>query len=332
VATLERVVICGEMTEGKVAMVTRELLKVGRKLADELNQPLSALLIGENIEAPAREVVTLGADNVYLIAGPPFGGSHPDQYIALITAACRQLSPSVLLFSHTDLGRDVAPRVAVRLKGAVTTDCTRLSVEQGTKRLIQEKPVYGGNAIAVWASEPGILQIVTVRPRASMPAEPDTSRKGEVVPLAISPDSCLSKSRLLETVREEVKGIKLEDAKVVVAGGGGIGSSEGFNLLEELAGVLGATTGVSRVPCDEGWMPLSLEIGQTGHYVSPDLYVAIGISGAPQHMVGCAGSKLLVAINRDPDANIFKEADLGVVGEYRQVLPSLIERLKALHG
>jgi electron transfer flavoprotein alpha subunit len=138
------------------------------------------------------------------------------------------------------------------------------------------------------------------------------------------------KGNLLETTKEEVKGMKLEEAKVVIAGGGGIGSSDGFTMLEELAKVLGGTIGVTRVPCDEGWKPLALEIGQTGHIVTPNLYFAIGISGAPQHMAGCSGSKCIVAINRDPDAHIFKEADFGVMGDYRAVLPALIEKCKTL--
>jgi len=163
-----------------------------------------------------------------------------------------------------------------------------------------------------------------------MPEEPDASRKGEVKALEIAVSDTMIKGRLLETVKEEVKGIKLEEAKVIVAGGGGIGGRDGFKLLEELAKILGGTIGVSRVPCDEGWMSIKLEIGQTGHIVSPDLYIAVGISGALQHMAGCAGSKLIVAINKDPEAHIFKEADFGVVGDYREVLPNFMEECRAL--
>jgi electron transfer flavoprotein alpha subunit len=163
-----------------------------------------------------------------------------------------------------------------------------------------------------------------------MPAEPDASRKGEVKSLSVMINHSMVKSKLLETVKEDVKGIKLEDAKVVIAGGGGIGGVEGFKTLEELARVLRGTIGVSRVPCDEGWKPISLEIGQTGHIVTPNLYIAIGISGAPQHMAGCAGSKCIVAVNRDPDAQIFKEANFGIVGDYRAILPSFIEKCKSL--
>jgi electron transfer flavoprotein alpha subunit len=218
---------------------------------------------------------------------------------------------------------------AAWLGTAVIMDCTELAIDPDTKRMLQTKPVYGGKAMAVWVSKPE-PQIATLRPRSVMPAEPDTSKKGEITTLSVTIDDSMIKGRLLETVSEEVKGIKLEEAEVIIAGGGGSGGSDGFKLLEELAKVLGGTIGVTRIPCDEGWMPTSLEIGQTGHIVSPNLYVAVGISGAPQHMAGCSGSRCIVAINRDPEAHIFKVADFGVVGDYREVLPTLIEKCKEL--
>ena len=329
-ATYQGALVCGEVSEGKITKVTRELLNMGRKLCDNLNQPLSTLLIGKNIQGAAAEVIALGTNKVYTVNGLPFRESHPDVHVAIITEACKQIAPSIIIFGHTEMGREVAPRVASRLRTTVTMDCTELSIDPETKRLLQSKPVYGGNAVAIWVSDSHDPQIVTLRPRAVMPAEPDGSRKGEMIPLDITISDSMIKGKLLETVKEEVKGIKLEDAKIVIAGGGGIGSSDGFTMLEELAKVLGGTVGVTRVPCDEGWKPLALEIGQTGHIVTPKLYFAIGISGAPQHMAGCSGSKCIVAINRDPDANIFKEADFGVIGDYRAVLPALIEKCKAL--
>jgi electron transfer flavoprotein alpha subunit len=329
-ATYKGALVCGEVIEGKITTVTRELLNIGRRLCDTLDQPLSTLLIGKNIQGAAAEVVALGANKVYTVNGFPFAESHPDFYVAIITEACKQIVPSIIIFGHTEMGREVAPRLASRLKTTVTLDCTELSIDTETKRLLQSKPVYGGNAVAIWVSDSHDPQIVTLRPRAVMPAEPDSSRKGEIIALDMTITDSMIKGKLLETVKEEVKGIKLEDAKVVIAGGGGIGSSNGFTMLEELAKVLGGTVGVTRVPCDEGWKPLGLEIGQTGHIVTPNLYFAIGISGAPQHMAGCSGSKCIVAINRDPDAHIFKEADFGVIGDYRTVLPVLIEKCKTL--
>jgi electron transfer flavoprotein alpha subunit len=324
------VLVCGEVVDGKITLVTKELLNMGRRLSDDLGQPLSILLIGKDIQEMAKEVITLGADKVYTVDGPLFAEPHPDLYVAIIAEVCQQVAPFIVLFGQTDIGRDVAPRLAARLGTTVTLDCVELAIDPDTKRLLQTKSVYGGNAMAVWVSESYEPQIVTLRPRSVMPAEPDASRKGEIITLSVTIDDSVVKSKLVETVKEKVGGIKLEEAKVIVAGGGGIGGSEGFKLLEELAQVLGATVGVTRVPCDEGWMPLSLEIGQTGHIVSPGLYIAIGISGAPQHMAGCSSSKCIVAINRDPEAHIFKVSDFGLVVDYRQALPPLIEKCKAL--
>jgi electron transfer flavoprotein alpha subunit len=326
------VFVCGEVVDGRITTITRELLSMGRKLATDVNQPLGTLLIGRNLQNAATESIRLGAAKVYTVNGSPFAESHPDLYVAIITEVCKQIAPSIVLFGHTEMGRDVAPRLATRLRTTVTMDCLGLSIDPETRRLLQSKPVYGGNAIAIWVSESHDPRIVTLRPRAVMPEEPEISRKGEIKALDITINESIIKGKLLETVKEDVKGIKLEDAKVVVAGGGGIGGSEGFKMLEELARVLRGTVGVTRVPCDEGWKPLSLEIGQTGHIVTPSLYIAVGVSGAPQHMAGCAGSKCIVAINRDPDAQIFKEADFGVVGDYRQVLPTMIEKCKGLLG
>lgn len=324
------VLICGEVVEGRITTVTKELINTGRRLGDDLNQPSSVLLIGKDIQELAKEAIFLGADKVYTVDGAPFAESHPERYVAIMVNVCQHIAPSIILLGQTDMGRDVAPRLAARLGTTVCVDCVELAIDPETKLLLQTKPVYGGNAMAVWVSAGYQPQVVTMRPRVVAPAEPDTSRKGEVVPLSIDIDDLVIKGRLLEMVKEEVKGIKLEEAKVIVVGGGGIGGSDGFQLLRELAQVLSGTIGVSRVPCDEGWMPVSLEIGQTGHMVSPDLYIAVGISGALQHMAGCSGSKCIVAINKDPEAHIFKEADFGIIGDYRQVLPPLIEKLKAL--
>jgi len=324
------IVICGEVVDGKLTTVTRELLTLGKKLHNDLEQPLVAVLVGKGIQNAAEEAVRLGADTVYVADGPPFSETHPDLYVAVLVEAIKQMKPSVVVLGHTEMGREVGPRAAARLETAVTMDCTALSIDPETKRLLQFKPVYGGNAVAVCVSESCDPQIVTLRPRSIMAEEADASKTGEVRTLNVTVTDSMIKGRLLETVKQDVEGIKLEDAKVIVAGGGGIGGSEGFRMLEELARVLRGTVGVTRVPCDEGWKPLSLEIGQTGHIVTPDLYIAVGVSGAPQHMAGCLGSKRIVAINRDPDAQIFREADFGVVGDYRQVLPTLIAKCKTL--
>ncbi len=324
------ILICGEVVVGKLTTVTREVLALGKKLHNDLEQPLVAVLVGKDIQGVAEEVITLGADIVYVADGPMFSETHPDRYLVIFTEAIKKVAPSVVVLGHTEMGREVAPRLAARLGTTVTMDCTALSIDPESKRLLQSKPVYGGNAVAVWVSESCDPQMVTLRPRAVMPEEPDVSRKGDVKNLSVAVTDSMVRGMLLETVTQEGEGIKLEDAKVIVAGGGGVGGTEGFQMLEDLAKVLRGAVGVTRVPCDEGWKPLSLEIGQTGHIVTPDLYIAVGVSGAPQHMAGCLGSKVIVAINRDPDAQIFREANFGVVGDYRQVLPTLIAKCKTM--
>lgn len=324
------ILVLGEVADGKMTTTTRELLSMGRKLGDGLHQPLSALVIGKDLQEVAKEAILSGADKVYSVDSASFSEFHPEYYTAIMAKVCQQIAPSIILLGQTDIGRDVAPRLAAKLGIPVTLDCTELNIDPVLKQILQTKPVYGGNAMAIWVTESNQPQVVTMRPRSVMADEPDPSRKGEIITFSLMIDDSMIKIKLLETVEEEVKGIRLEEAKVIVAGGGGIGGSGGFKLLEELAKVLGGTIGVTRVPCDEGWISINLEIGQTGHIVSPDLYVAVGISGALQHMAGCSSSKLIAAINKDPEAHIFKEADFGVVGDYRDVLPALISKLKEL--
>jgi electron transfer flavoprotein alpha subunit len=322
------ILIYDEIIDGHISLTTRELVTAGRKLGDQLGQQLNALLIGKAINGVTDEIISLGADSVYTIESGPHNESSPDLYVALVIEACRRLNPSVVITGHIDMGRDTVTRIAVKTGAALNLDCIELNGDPNANRFLCRKPVYGGNAVAVWASSLEKPTLVTLRPRSTQPAEPDTQRKGEVHTLDIKADDSEIKVKLQETVKEEVSGIKLEDAKVVVGGGGGIGSADGFQMLEELAHLLGGAVGATRVPCDEGWKPMSMEIGQTGRIITPNLYIAVGISGAPQHMAGCTGSKKIVAINRDPDAHIFEEADFGLIGDYRKLIPPLIEHYK----
>ena len=323
------ILIGGEAIDGKLTPVTRELLHTGRRLGDSLSQTVSILFVGKDIRGPAEEAVLCGAEKYCLVDGPSWDLLHPDLYAEALFAVTRQIKPFVILLGQTDLGRDTAPRLAARLGSAVTLDCTELSIDPETTWLHQTRPVYGGKAMAVWVSghRP---QVISMRPRAAPPAEPDTSRKGGIIDFDVYLAEEKVKGVLLETVREPVRGIPLEEAKVIVAGGGGIGGSEGFQMLEEMARLFGGAVGASRVPCDEGWVPFGMEIGQTGHIVSPNLYIAVGISGASQHIVGCSSSNYVVAINRDPEAPIFKVADFGVVVDYRKIVPTIIGQMENL--
>ncbi len=237
--------------------------------------------------------------------------------------------PRVLLLGQNSVGRDLAPRLAFKLGTVASMDCLKLAIDPNSKLLLQTRPVYGGNAQAIFTSET-FPQIATVRAKAMSPLELDTGRKGEIVPIDAGLTSASIRTKVLQKVKEEVTGIKLEDAEAVVAGGRGIGSVEGFKQLEELAGLLEGAVGASRPPCDQHWVSDALQIGLTGKIVTPNLYVAVALSGSSQHMAGCSGAKTIVAINKDPEANIFKEARFGVVGDWKKVLPAFVNKVKEL--
>jgi len=239
--------------------------------------------------------------------------------------------PTTILFGQTDRGRDLAPALAFRLGTAANLDCIELSIDPASKRLLMTRPVYGGNALAtlVTNTDP---QIAALRARVCPPAVPDDSRKGEVVNFASGLDGAAVKTKVLETVVRQVEGIKLEDAEVVVSGGRGMGGPEGFKQLEEIARLLGAAVGASRPPCDSGWVSEVLQVGITGKIIAPRLYVAVGISGSSQHLSGCSGAKNIVVINKDPEANFFRVASYGLVGDWKKVLPPLTTKIKELVG
>jgi electron transfer flavoprotein alpha subunit len=237
-----------------------------------------------------------------------------------------------MLFGTTPLGRDLAPRLAFRLENVVSMDCTALDIDPGSKLLLQTRPVYGGNALAVFVCEGSKPQMAAVRAKAMDPKDRDDSRSGEVVPIAAGLDPAAVRTKVTNTVKEEVEGIKLEDAGVIVCGGRGIGSAEDFKMLEPLAKILNAAIGASRPPCDNGWVSPSIQIGLTGKIVGPTLYIAVALSGSSQHMAGCSGAKNIIAINKDAEANIFKEARFGIVGDFKKVIPAFTEKVKELVG
>lgn len=325
------VMILAETTDDRLAAITTELLGCGRRLADDLGEELSALLIGSEVSGLAQEVIAWGADKVYVVDAPVLKDYRTDSYTAVVEKVAKEVMPKVLLMGQTCIGRDLAPAVAFRLDTAVSMDCIELAIDPDSKLLLQTKPVYGGNARAIYTSE-SMPQMATLRFKAASPLEHDDARKGEVVNIDAGIEESAVRTRVIDTVLEEVAGIKLEDADIVVSGGRGIGGPEGFKDLEELAKLLKGALGASRPPCDNGWVPETIQVGLTGKIVSPDLYIAVAISGSSQHLAGCGGSKTIVAINRDPDANIFKEAAFGVVGDWKKVVPAFKEKLKELQA
>ena len=241
----------------------------------------------------------------------------------------RQVQPKIVLLGQNDIGRDLGPRLAFRLGTAIVMDCLALSIDSVLKQVLQTKPVYGGNAQAIYSNdcEP---HIVTIRTKVFPPLELDRSRNGEVISIRANIDPAISRVKFIEKVKEEIEGIKLEDAAVVIGGGRGMGGQEGFKQLEELAKLLTGAVGASRLACDNGWISDTLQIGLTGKIVTPDLYIAVGISGSTQHMAGCSGSKVIVAINKDPEANIFQEARYGVIEDWKKIIPPLSKKIKEL--
>ena len=323
------VLIYGEIGEGKLKAISTELLGCGRKLAGDLGQELYAVLVGSDISSLAREVITFGADKVYVVDDPLLKDYQTDSYVSVMEKVVKRVTPQILILGQTSIGRDLAPRLAFRLSTAASTDCVELAIDPDSKLMLQTKPVYGGNAQAIFTCQ-SYPQIATVRAKAMSPLGRDDSRQGEVITIEAGLDPSAIRTKVLEKVVEEVEGIKLEDAEVIVSGGRGIGGADGFKQLEELARILKGAAGATRPPCDNGWVPDSLQVGLTGKIVAPNLYIAVGISGASQHISGCSGAKNIVAINKDPEANIFKVAHFGVVGDWKRVLPAFTSKVKEL--
>jgi len=328
-AEYKDVMIYGEIKEGKLAPITTELLGCGRKLADELGQALCAVLIGSDVSNLAQEAIAFGADKVYVVDDPLLKDYQTDSYVAVTEKVIKQVMPQILLMGQTSVGRDLAPRLAFKLNTAVSMDCLELSIDPDSKLMLQTRSVYGGNAQAIYTCDT-YPQMATVRTKAMSPLERDGSRKGEIAPIEAGLDPSTIRTKVVEKVSQEVEGLKLEDAETIVSGGRGIGNGENFKPLEELAKAMGGAVGASRPPADNGWVPETYHIELTGKVVAPNLYIAVGISGASQHLSGCSGSKHIVAINKDPEANIFRVAEFGIVGDWKQVIPALTNKVKEL--
>jgi len=324
------ILVVGEVAEGKLLPITAEILGAGRRLADELKEQVTCILIGEKIGDAGKAAVAAGADKVLVADNAQLKAYENGIYMQVMEKAVAEVAPRIILMGQTANGRDLAPRLAFKLGVSAVMDCLELAIDPATKSLHCTRPVYGGNAKAIFTTE-GLPQIATVRVKASSPIAPDAGRAGQVVAFAVALDAAKIKAKVLETVKEEVAGIKIEDAAVVIGGGRGVGGPEPFQKdLAELAKVLKGAVGASRPPCDNKWVPDSIQIGLTGKIIAPELYIAVAISGSSQHMSGCSGAKCIVAINKDPEANIFKEARFGVVGDWKVIVPAFTAKVKEL--
>ena len=322
------VLVIGELQGDALQSITGELLAAGRKLGDALGEEVGVALLNGG-DAAAHDAIALGADKAYLVRDAALADMQLDAQVAALEKACAETQPSVVLIGRTLAGRDVGPRLAFRLGVGLAQDCLEVSADAGG-RVSAVRPVYGGNALARVTFPDANPQMVVLRAKAYEPLEADAARSGEVVELQPNLDPSVVKARLVETVTQEAEGVRLEDAGIVVGGGRGLGGPEPFDMLEDLAKLLGGAVGASRAVCDAGWLDHSYQVGLTGKTITPDLYITVGISGASQHMAGCSASKHIVAINRDADANIFKSSSFGVVGDWKSVLPSFIETVREL--
>jgi electron transfer flavoprotein alpha subunit len=322
------VLVVAETIDGALAPISAELVGAGTRLAEGLGTTASAVLLGSGLDAAAASLAALGPARVLVADDERLVDVPPDPTVAALAAIVGAEEPAAVLFGHTPNLREAAIRLAYRLGTAITTDCTALRAEDGT--VVMTKPVYGGAAVAEYANEGGPT-IATLRPRAFEPAEPGGAT-AEIVKVDV-PADLTSRTKVIETVKEAAtSGPRLKDAKTVVSGGRGLGGPENWPVVEELAGALGAAVGATRAVTDAGWVPPTHQVGLTGTTISPDLYVTVAVSGAVQHIAGCSGSRNIVAINRDPDANIFRHARFGVVGDYQKVVPALTKRIKELRG
>jgi len=317
-----------ELAEGQIKNVAHELLGEGRKLADAMGQKLAGVLIGEGVEHLTKDVFASGADKVYMVEGSEFKYYTTDGFTTVFAELIKTYKPSVILMGATNDGRDLGPRVACRVGTGLTADCTNLGIDEQTGLVAWTRPAFGGNIMATILCPEHRPQMGTVRPKVFKRPEQDFSRTGEFVRVKSTVKDI--RTRLVDIVRVCTTACNLEEAEIIVSGGRGMGKPENFALIEELAGVLGGAVGASRAAVDAGWKPHMHQVGQTGKTVGPKLYFACGISGAIQHMAGMSSSDIVIAINKDADAPIFKAADYGIVGDVMEVLPALITEFKKI--
>jgi electron transfer flavoprotein alpha subunit len=319
--------VFAEQRRGAIKNVAYELISRGRELADTLKTELCAVCLGHNITDVAK-LIAHGADKVYLVDSPDLADNQEDYLTHGLLDLIKQHKPEIVLAGATALGRSFFPRVAAILNTGLTADCTGLDIDTEKRLLLQTRPTFGGNIMATILCPNKRPQMSTVRPRVFKKNTPQASRKGQIIKVDFKKEGITAKTKLLSFVEDITEKVKLEDADIIVSGGRGLGKAENFKLLHELADTLGAALGSSRAAVDEGWIPYSHQVGQTGKTVCPKLYIACGISGAIQHLAGMQTSDCIVAINDNPDAPIFQVAHYGIVGDLFQVVPLMIKKLK----
>jgi electron transfer flavoprotein alpha subunit len=323
--------VFAEQKDGVIDSAAFELLGVGRHLADQLGQDLAAILIGNKVRPLAQQLIAYGADKVYWLDHADLERFNDELYADNLSYLIERYRPNIVLLAATVYGRSLGPRVAARIDTGLTADCTGLEIDADTRNLMQTRPAFGGNLMATIICPEHRPQMATVRPRVMKPLEPDSERSGRILRQQPRLKQDL-KTRVLQVVEEAGETVNLLEADIIVSGGRGLGDPKNFTLIEELAQTLGGAVGASRAAVDAGWIPYSHQVGQTGKTVGPKVYFACGISGAVQHLAGMSSSDIIVAINKDPDAPIFKVATYGIVGDVLEILPLIIKEFKKALG
>ncbi len=328
-AEFKGVFVFAQQVDGKVAGVAFELLGKAHELAQARGAQVTAVLLGYRVADLAGELIAAGADRVLVLDRPELETYMTEPYAWAMNKVIREYRPEIVLTPATAIGRDLAPRVSARVHTGLTADCTGLDIQEETGNLMMTRPAFGGNIMATILCPAHRPQMATVRPGVMQRMPADAGRRGEVVSLDWAVPAETKNVEILEVVKAVAEAVDIQDAKILVSGGRGMGAPENFKLLEELAEVLGGTVSASRAAVDAGWIAKDRQVGQTGKTVRPQLYIACGISGAIQHLAGMEDSDVIVAINRDETAPIFEVADYGIVGDVMKVVPALIEELRA---
>ena len=317
-----------EQKKGVIQTISFELLGEGKKLANKLGVKLCAVILGHDIESKIEELAHRGADKIYIVDDPALKNYQDDPYTKVIVKLVEEYKPEIILCGATVIGRSLISRVAITIDAGLTADCTGLDIDEKDRLLLQTRPAFGGNIMATIITPNHRPQMATVRHKVMKEAEINKGHKAEIIKKKYSGDILKSRTSLLDIVKEIEETVNLAEADIIVSGGRGLGCAENFSLVKELAKVLGGAMGASRSAVDAGWVPYSHQVGQTGKTVCPKLYIACGISGQIQHLIGMQSSKVIVAINKDPDAPIFKVATYGIVGDIFEIIPALTKEFK----
>ncbi|MFA4991885.1 MAG: electron transfer flavoprotein subunit alpha [Candidatus Omnitrophota bacterium] len=317
-----------EQKKGAVQSVAYELLGKGRELADQLGVDLCGVLLGENVKTEAQKVIHRGANKVYLVDAPELKNYQDEPYSKVLVKLIKEHKPEIVLCGATSIGRSLISRVAIGIHAGLTADCTGLDIDRKERLLLQTRPAFGGNIMATIICPNHRPQMSTVRHKVMKEAEENKHHKGQIIEKKYGKEEYFSRTKLLDIVEEIEETVNLTEADIIVSGGRGMQNPENFKLVEDLAKVLGGAVGASRAAVDSGWKTYSHQVGQTGKTVCPKIYIACGISGQIQHLVGMQSSEIIVAINKDPHAPIFTVATYGIVGDLFEILPELTKRFK----